>query len=118
MSLKEYAEYMFTAYAGISLMISPHPSYPPLEMSTFGVRTITNKFENKDLSSFNSNIISLDCCLPETIANTLIDICNEYVSYKSEIVLNEEYLEGEDLSRTSVSIKESIERMIENEVII
>ena len=55
-SLEKYAEYMLESYAAISLMVSPHPSYPPLEMSTFGVKTITNTFANKDLSGFNDNL--------------------------------------------------------------
>lgn len=42
---------MLDTYAGISLMSSPHPSYPPLEMSVFGIKVITNNYSNKDLSS-------------------------------------------------------------------
>jgi len=60
LTLEDYASLMLESYMGISLMVSPHPSYPPLEMSTFGVRTITNRYDNKDLSGFNENIISLD----------------------------------------------------------
>ena len=30
-------------------MLSPHPSYPPLEMAEAGVTTITNCYGGKDL---------------------------------------------------------------------
>ena len=76
--LEEYAKLMMESYAGISLMVSPHPSYPPLEMSTFGVKTITNHFANKDLSSFNDNIISLQHCTPQSIASELLQLCERY----------------------------------------
>lgn len=40
--LEDYARLLQTTAVGLSLMCSPHPSYPPLEMAHFGVRTITN----------------------------------------------------------------------------
>lgn len=60
LSLKEYADLLLKSKVGISLMCSPHPSYPPLEMSAFGLQTITNAFACKDLLSFNRNIISIE----------------------------------------------------------
>ena len=77
-SLEEYASLMLRSYAGISLMASPHPSYPPLEMSTFGVKVITNKFENKDLSGFSQNLYSVGVCTPEVISSALSKICDTY----------------------------------------
>ena len=78
LTLEEYATYMKETYAGISLMVSPHPSYPPLEMSTFGIRTITNTYENKDLSKFSPNIISVKSAAPECIAEQLCKLCDTY----------------------------------------
>lgn len=78
LSLEDYARCMLETYAGISLMVSPHPSYPPLEMSTFGIRTITNCYANKNLTSFNDNIISLRSAAPENIAEQLCRLCDEY----------------------------------------
>lgn len=78
LTLGEYAKTLAETYAGISIMISPHPSYPPLEMSTFGVKTITNCFENKDLASFNEQIISLKSYAPDDIAQKLLEICSSY----------------------------------------
>ena len=48
-SLEDYADYLSSASIGISLMLSPHPSYPPLEMAEAGVTTITNCYGGKDL---------------------------------------------------------------------
>ena len=81
LSLEEYAKLMLETYAGISLMVSPHPSYPPLEMAAFGIRTITNCYSNKDLASFSENIISLQSCSPLDIANKLCGICLGYTGY-------------------------------------
>lgn len=60
MELEEYANYLLESKVGISLMCSPHPSYPPLEMATFGVKTVTNMYICKDLSGFNDNIVSVE----------------------------------------------------------
>lgn len=96
LSLDEYAKTMEESYLGISLMVSPHPSYPPLEMSSFGVKTITNQYENKDLSYFNNNIISVKNCDADSIAKEI----EKYVKNYSEIsktckkVLNKKYLDS------------------------
>lgn len=94
MSIEEYGKCMLETYAGISLMSSPHPSYPPLEMSEFGVKVITNTYANKDLSDFNENIISIDNVSPVNIAGKLLDICQ---NYKEELILdikNKDYVEN------------------------
>ena len=39
---------------GISLMVSPHPSYPPLEMAHLGMLVLTNGFGAKDLSTWHA----------------------------------------------------------------
>jgi hypothetical protein len=41
-------------------MVSPHPSYPPLEMASLGMLVLTNRFGTKDLSTWHANIASLD----------------------------------------------------------
>ena len=93
LSLEQYAKFMTETYAGISLMVSPHPSYPPLEMSTFGIKTITNTYANKDLKSFNESIVSLKYCTPEIISNELTKICIGYQKF-SDYSINREYLRG------------------------
>lgn len=45
---------------GLSLMLSPHPSYPPLEMAAAGLVVVTNRFAEKDLSHVAPSIVSCD----------------------------------------------------------
>jgi len=78
MALDEYAELLRNAAIGISLMISPHPSYPPLEMAHFGILTITNRYANKDLSSWHDNLISPENCSPDAIASCLKQLCGDF----------------------------------------
>jgi hypothetical protein len=52
-------------------MISPHPSYPPLEMAEAGVLTITNKYGSKDLSQRFPEIISIDRVDPQLLADAI-----------------------------------------------
>lgn len=78
LTLEEYAKVLSQASVGVSLMCSPHPSYPPLEMSTFGVKTITNSFLCKDLSEFNENIISLSIVNFDTVAEAVYAAMEQY----------------------------------------
>jgi hypothetical protein len=70
-SLEAYAETLSRASIGVSLMLSPHPSYPPLEMAEFGVHVITSRYANKDLSGRSSFIHSLYSMTPETLSAEL-----------------------------------------------
>ncbi|SDP78204.1 Rhamnan synthesis protein F [Phyllobacterium sp. YR620] len=71
MPLADYADLLSRASVGLSLMISPHPSYPPLEMAYAGIRTITNSYECKNLSERSDLIISIDSVTPEEIAEAI-----------------------------------------------
>ena len=68
LSLPDYARMLNECAVGISLMLSPHPSYPPLEMAHSGILTITNSYRNKDLSSWHENIYSIARVMPEEVA--------------------------------------------------
>ena len=107
LTLDDYARAMMESYVGISLMVSPHPSYPPLEMSTFGIKTITNCYENKDLSQFNDNIISLHSCSADNIANVLKEICSNYSGY-GKIIKDSEYVikskEFDDIPKSLIEL--------------
>ena len=108
LTLDEYSKMLMSSYVGISLMVSPHPSYPPLEMSTFGIKTITNCYGNKDLSNFSKNIYNLSDCSPDKISKTLADLCSDY-SGKGVICVNKLYTE--DISyfdKIANEIKESL----------
>lgn len=78
LSIEEYAEILLSSYVGISLMISPHPSYPPLEMAAFGLKVITNKYKAKNLSCFSDNIVSVEYAVPELLCDALIRLTNQF----------------------------------------
>lgn len=78
LSLEEYAHLMSESYLGVSLMVSPHPSYPPLEMATFGMKVITNRYENKNLSQFSTEIYSLENCSDISISILLRKLCDNF----------------------------------------
>jgi O-antigen biosynthesis protein len=84
LTLDEYGSYLSDAAIGLSLMISPHPSYPPLEMAEFSVRVITNDFANKNLSKRSPYITSLAIVTPEAIAEALTKLCQDYEREKPQ----------------------------------
>ena len=51
LDLDAYGSLLRESAVGLSLMVSPHPSYPPLDMAHLGLRVVTNGFGPKDLSS-------------------------------------------------------------------
>jgi hypothetical protein len=71
-SLECYAAYLSNAAVGISLMISPHPSYPPLEMAEAGLATITNCTLEKDLRVRFPDIIALKFLTPLALAEAIL----------------------------------------------
>lgn len=92
MSVEEYAKFMLESKIGISLMASPHPSYPPLEMATFGMKVITNSFVTKDISDFNENIISIEHININKLAEELHFLTTSDIEYK--ISKNDDYING------------------------
>jgi hypothetical protein len=60
LSLAEYAAVLARMDLGLSLMFSPHPSYPPLEMAAAGVRVLTNTWPGKDPSLYSAAIRGVD----------------------------------------------------------
>lgn len=60
-SWSEYARLVGTIDLGLSLMYTPHPSYPPLDLVASGAVVVTNRFANKrDLSGYSANLICAD----------------------------------------------------------
>ncbi len=96
LTIEEYAKVLQESYAGISLMVSPHPSYPPLEMSVFDVKVITNNYGNKNISGFSENIISVDNASPVQIAHELKKICEQYHTVVPHKNVNKEYVNAEE----------------------
>lgn len=68
LDLPAYIALLERAHIGVSLMASPHPSYPPLEMAVFGLVVLTNGYECKDLSRHHEAIRSLRTPAPEDVA--------------------------------------------------
>ncbi|HJE22050.1 MAG TPA: rhamnan synthesis F family protein [Methylorubrum populi] len=58
LSLAEYGNLSSRAALAISLMVSPHPSYPPLELANAGVLVLTNDYANKNMRDWHHNISS------------------------------------------------------------
>lgn len=54
-----YPDFLLGTDIGLSLMYSPHPSHPPLEMAASGVRVVTNRFGPKDLGALSPAIESV-----------------------------------------------------------
>lgn len=100
LGLADYGRLLRETSIGISLMASPHPSYPPLEMAHFGARTITNSYDCKDPNQRHDNLIPLRDFRPETFAAEL-DRSMEMFECDPGFGLNAksrmpEYLEGND----------------------
>ena len=97
-SLDAYSSYLLEAAVGLSLMISPHPSYPPLEMAEFAVRVVTNSFANKDLSTRSSYITSVPEVTPQRIAAELARLCKDFDSASDDADLGDArgFLGGEN----------------------
>ncbi len=65
---EEYPGYLLGTDLGLSLMYSPHPSHPPIEMAASGVRVVTNHFGPKDLSRLSPAILSAPATAPALAA--------------------------------------------------
>ena len=58
LSWSEYVELIRSIDLGFSLMYTPHPSYPPLDLAAVGAVVVTNEFGvKKDLAYYSKNII-------------------------------------------------------------
>ena len=64
----EYCRIIRTTDVGLSLMYTPHPSYPPIDLAASGAVAVTNRFANKqDLSSFSKNILCKDLTVKDLV---------------------------------------------------
>jgi O-antigen biosynthesis protein len=60
LSWDAYLEVLASAHIGVSMMTSPHPSYPPLEMARSGMVVVTNRWGPKDLETLSTRFVSCD----------------------------------------------------------
>jgi len=81
LSWDDYAAFVGTVDVGLSLMYTPHPSYPPFDMSASGAVVVTNRFGNKqDLSDYCANIVCGDTDLEsmlDALARGMALACDE-----------------------------------------
>jgi len=80
LSMSAYADLLRTSAIGVSLMISPHPSYPPLEMAHLGLLVLTNRYGDKDLSTWHTNISSLRSITEDGVAEDLAGLCRRFTA--------------------------------------
>lgn len=78
LSMQGYAAELNRCAMGVSLMASPHPSYPPLEMANFGMMAITNAYPGKTPAELHPNIISIDTIAPDAIGLAMIAACERF----------------------------------------
>lgn len=64
---EDYPDYLRSVDIGLSLMYSPHPSHPPIEMAASGVRVVTNHFGPKNLSTLSPAITSVPAYVPALV---------------------------------------------------
>jgi hypothetical protein len=91
LSLEDYAQLLLGCSAGVSLMASPHPSYPPLEMAHFGLQTVTNGYVCKDLTGFHPNILSARSIAESDLAAALAEACRR-AAHAPEQARNADYV--------------------------
>jgi len=65
---EDYPGFLLGCDIGLSLMYSPHPSHPPIEMAASGMRVVTNHFGPKDLSRLSPAILSTEATGPALAA--------------------------------------------------
>lgn len=78
LDLDAYGRLLATSAVGVALMVSPHPSYVPLEMAHLGMRVVTNRFGAKDLSAWHPNIVSVADASPEALASAIAAACHAF----------------------------------------
>ncbi len=90
LSFADYAERVRTADLLLSLMLSPHPSYPPLEMAASGKFVVTNSFSVKSaerLGDISPNILvakPTTKSVSETLAKAVERINGGFSGYDPE----------------------------------
>jgi hypothetical protein len=68
---KGYGQLLRSSDIALSLMLSPHTSYPPLEMAACGRIAVTNTFENKTaqaLTAISDNIVPVSATLDGVVS--------------------------------------------------
>jgi hypothetical protein len=83
-----YAALLRSCDVGVSLMLSPHTSYPPLEMAACGASVVTNTFANKTaerLRSYSQNLLPV-----EPTVKSIADGIAEAVARTADVAAREQ----------------------------
>jgi hypothetical protein len=78
LGIEAYADLLSRTAVGFSLMVSPHPSYPPLEMAAFGAHVVVNRFANKDLSAISPLLVPASPSNPAGFAAALLAMTRKF----------------------------------------
>jgi hypothetical protein len=78
-TIEQYAYWLNRASIGISLMLSPHPSYPPLEMAEAGLMVITNDYADRHMVD-RYDLTSLPYLSPDILADAIENCVDRYIS--------------------------------------
>ncbi len=78
LDIQAYGDLLKESAIGVSLMVSPHPSYPPLEMAQLGMLVLTNRFGDKDLATWHTNITSIGSLSAVGVAADLGALCRRF----------------------------------------
>lgn len=95
LALEEYAEMLLGCSAGVSLMASPHPSYPPLEMAHFGLQTVTNGYVCKELADFHPGILVSPSIAEAPLAAALAEACRRAAAAPPDPYRNPGYVRAD-----------------------
>lgn len=110
MELTEYLAFLQSMDAGVSLMYTPHPSYPPLDLASVGIPVLTSSFGPKtDLSSYSKNIL----CEAPTIP-ALLEGLRKLVDLAKDSGMRLENLEQDHINRDWVAALESVVERLAN----
>ena len=102
MAWEAYAEFARTVDVSFSLMYTPHPSYPPLDMLCSGAVVLTNEFKNKKNLSYSDNMI-----LAKLEKEDILEKLGEAISLSSNVEKRKEnYLNNRINRDWSISFKE------------
>jgi len=108
MSWSEYADLAGTIDLGLSLMYTPHPSYPPLDLVASGAVVVTNQFGDKqDLTQYSANLLCV-----EANREALLGAVRQGVALAKDQIARENNFQGNGLGTDwNQSFAEIIERL-------
>ena len=89
----EYADFVGRVDLGVSLMYTPHPSYPPFDLAASGAVVVTNRFGLKrSLEHYSRNILCGDLAL-----EPMLEVLAEGITLASNPAARESHYRGNTL---------------------